>query len=190
VSNCGVTSALAAVVASTGTKVIELVNALEINWALPYAVPNDRTVADIICKTEQQSGADTDAKRYSYDPLRIHQSSIIAKGWGKGNCFYLGVDKGTPGSHRFQCRDMGELAASSNLQLAFQYHLTNAGKTYKQGAHDAADTQIVNQIAKTLSCELKINTYTSSTSSAVNWYTATFTTNVDGNAQTSKSGKW
>lgn len=189
-SNCGITSAVDAVVASTGTKVLELVNALELNWALPYAVPNDRTFAKITCKTEQQSGADTDAKRYSHDPLRIHQSSIIAKGWGTGHCFYLGVDKAAAGDHIFECRDMGKLAASSNLQLAFQYHLTNAGKTYKQGGKDAADTQIVVQIAKTLSCKLEINTYTGATSSAVNWYTSTFTTNVDGNAQTSKSGQW
>jgi hypothetical protein len=39
-------------VTSDGTKVIPLVNALEINWALPYEIPNDRTQADIICKTE------------------------------------------------------------------------------------------------------------------------------------------
>jgi hypothetical protein len=53
VSNCGITSGTALLaVTSDGTKVIPLVNALEINWALPYEIPNDRTQADIICKTE------------------------------------------------------------------------------------------------------------------------------------------
>jgi len=53
--------------------------------------------------------------------LGIHQSSMIAAGWGTGNCFYLGVngDYQTPGQHRFQCRDIGALAANANLQLAF-----------------------------------------------------------------------
>jgi hypothetical protein len=125
VSNCGVTSVLDATVASTEAKVLDLVNAIEINWALPYDIPNDRTFADIVCKTEQMAGADTDAKRFTYDPLRIHQSSMIAKGWGTGNCFYLGTVVAAPGDHRFQCRDLGKLAKSSNLQLAFQYSISN-----------------------------------------------------------------
>jgi hypothetical protein len=102
-SNCAVSTAIdAALVTGTEAKILPLVNALEINWALPYAVPNDRTTADIVCKTEQRPTANTDAKKFSYDPLRIHQSAMIAKGWGAGNCFYLGVDLATPGSHRFQ----------------------------------------------------------------------------------------
>lgn len=40
VSNCGITSVLDATpVASTGTKVLPLVNAIEIKWALPYEIP-------------------------------------------------------------------------------------------------------------------------------------------------------
>ena len=60
VSNCGVTSAFAAHVASTGTKVLELNNAVEITWTLPYDIPNDRTTADIICKTEVVAGGADD----------------------------------------------------------------------------------------------------------------------------------
>jgi len=166
-------------------------NAIEINWALPYAIPNDRTWADIVCKTEQLAGANDNAKKFSYDPLRIHQSSMMAKGWGTGNCFYLGVALATPGSHVFQCRDIGALAKSANLQLAFQYSISNTGKAYAQGNANVATAQIVQLVAKTLSCELKINTQGATDKvSDVNWYQATFTTNIDGNTQTSKSGQW
>lgn len=96
-SNCGITSTFAQNVAATETQVLDLVNAIEINWALPYAIPNDRTWADIVCKTEQLTGADDDAKKFSHDPLRIHQSSMIAKGWGTGNCFYMGALLAAPG---------------------------------------------------------------------------------------------
>jgi hypothetical protein len=103
-SNCGllgpnavspaVAHTLDAVVASSSGTVLELVNAIEINWALPYGIPNDRTQADITCKTEQNTAANAaDAdNHWLNDPLRIHQSSMIAKGFGAGNCFYLGVD--------------------------------------------------------------------------------------------------
>jgi hypothetical protein len=101
VSNCGLGTDVDAHPTSTGTKVLSLVNAIEVNWALPYDIPNDRTVADIVCKTEQKSGSNNDATKYSYDPLRVHQSSMMAKGWGTGNCFYLGAVAATPGAHRF-----------------------------------------------------------------------------------------
>jgi hypothetical protein len=118
ISNCGLAAntAVTAFPASTLTNaILPLTNALEINWALPYDIPNDRTQADIICKTEQATGGNNAATHYEKDPLVIHQSSMIAKGWGTGNCFYLGAVLATPGSHRFQCTNMGKLAKSANL---------------------------------------------------------------------------
>jgi hypothetical protein len=141
----------AAVLGSEGTKVLDLVNAIEINWALPYAIPNDRTQADIVCKTEQNTAANAAnaADHYTNDPLRIHQSSMITAGWGTGNCFYLGVHGGfaAPGDHRFQCRDIGALASGANLQLAFQYSISNVGKTMVMDVASTTTNNHVNIIA-------------------------------------------
>jgi len=192
-SNCGIGTGISpanGAVTSDAAKILELNNAVEITWTLPYAIPNDRTFADIVCKTEVVSGGADGPAKYANDPLKIHQSSMIAKGWGTGNCFYLGALGTANGDHRFQCRDMGTLAKSSALQLSFQFALTNAGKTYTQGTAADATKQIVITKANTLTCELKIFTYTSAKSSAVNWYQSAWTTNIDGNTQTSASGKW
>lgn len=54
-SNCGQATgqAYTAVVASTAyDKVLDLTNSIEIKWVLPYKIPNDRTEAEIICKTD------------------------------------------------------------------------------------------------------------------------------------------
>lgn len=107
---------------------------------------------------------------------------MMTKGFGTGNCFYLGALASSPGNHKFQCRNMGKLAKSASLQLAFQFSITNSGKTFTWGNHDVADTNFVKSTAKTLSCELKINTYASESTSTVNWYQATWTAAVDGNA--------
>ena len=191
-SNCGITSAFNAnPVVSGATKILDVTNSIEVTWALPYDIPNDRTQADIVCKTEQKSGASGALQEYTYDPLVIHQSSIMAKGWGVGNCFYMGAGGlGTGGQHLFQCRDIGKLAKSSSLQLAFQFHITNEGKGYAKGVHATATNNIVTLVALTLSCELKIGTYSAAKTSAKNWYTSMFTTNIDGNTQTSVFGRW
>lgn len=91
-SNCGFTSAVAATYAGVASgNSMPLVNAIELTWTLPYGIPADRTEAMVICSTEQ-AATGSDADTYlSNDPLRVHQSSMIAKGWGAGNCFYLGV---------------------------------------------------------------------------------------------------
>lgn len=115
---------------------------------------------------------------------------MMTKGFGTGNCFYLGALATAQGDHRFQCRDTGKLAKGAVLQLSFQFAIGNIGKSYLQGNAVDAPKQIVNTKAKTLACELKLNTYTSATSSAVTWYQATWTGNVDGNTQTSKNGQW
>jgi hypothetical protein len=68
---------------------------------------------------------------------------MIAKGWGVGNCFYLGVALAGPGKHRFQCRNMGALAKSASLQLAFQFSLSNTGKALALGDQGTATNNIV-----------------------------------------------
>jgi hypothetical protein len=45
-------------------------------------------------------------------------------------------------------------------------------------------------LAKTLTCELKICTYTSATSSAVEWYKSSEVLNIDGNTESNDNGKW
>lgn len=48
----------------------------------------------------------------------------------------------------------------------------------------------VNAVATSLTCTLNIGTYSASKTSGTNWYTAAFTTKVDGSTQTSAFGKW
>lgn len=115
---------------------------------------------------------------------------MIAKGFGTGNCFYLGVAIASPGQHRFHCRDVGALAKSASLQLAFQYTISSAGKTLALGVINDATKNVVQLKSLTLQCELKIYTFTSTTSSAVLWYQSKFTGNVDGNTQSNANGKW
>lgn len=117
---------------------------------------------------------------------------MIAKGWGSGNCFYMGVngDFQTPGQHKFQCRDIGALAKSANLQLAFQYSISNIGKTCVLGDENTAENNLVKTIAKKLECTLSIGTYSAAKTSGTNWYTAKFETKIDGDGQTSKFGQW
>lgn len=119
-SNCGVTSAVdSAVNVGDPAVVMDLVNALELTWTLPYEVPNDRTEAVIVCKTQQAaggSGAGAGASNHwTKDPLRILSSSVMTKGWGTGNCFYQGVLVGTPGQHTILCANTGKLAKSASL---------------------------------------------------------------------------
>jgi hypothetical protein len=192
-SNCGVTSDFKVKqIAGAKTNVLPLMNALEINWALPYEIPSDRTQADIVCKTEITTGGGNAKAKYNNDPLKIMQSSMITKGFGTANCFYMGAQAAADnGEHLFRCLNTGKLAKSANLQLAFQFHITNAGKTFPLG--DATTTPTNNRVnlkALTLSCELKINTWGSATTSTVLWYQSKFTTQIDGNTQASKSGHW
>lgn len=70
---------------------------------------------------------------------------------------------------------MGKLAKSSNLQLAFQYTLTNVGKSYTKGDLSVATNNQVKLVAKTLTCELKISTWATATTSTNLWYQSKFT---------------
>jgi hypothetical protein len=40
---------------------------------------------------------------------------MMTKGWGKGNCFYEGVDVAAGANHIFRCRGMGGLASGAPL---------------------------------------------------------------------------
>jgi hypothetical protein len=51
-TNCGLTSAVTAILAGDATEVVDVVNAIEVKWTLPYAIPNDRTFVEVLCKTE------------------------------------------------------------------------------------------------------------------------------------------
>jgi len=120
--------------------------------------------------------------------MRVHQSSIMAQGWGTGNCFYLGVEAdGTDtarGKHRFQCQNVGALAKSANLQLAFQFTISQVGKGLDLSG-TAATSGIVTGVSTSVICELKINTHktaATATTAAVSselWYQAKVTVPVD-----------
>lgn len=175
----------------TGSAATEmlLVNSLEAEWTLPYAIPGDRTEATITCHIPE---ADVTAKtKVDKDPLKIYQSSMMTKGWGTGNCFYLGALAAAANKHRFVCRNIGKdgLSSGAKLSLAFQFAITNVDKAYTGGAAAGTNNYVV-QKAKTMACELSINTYKSSTVSDVNWYTSTLTMQVDGDSEASQSGRW
>jgi hypothetical protein len=51
-SNCGVSTAVNAIVDATKTNIIETINSIEITWTLPYGIPDDRTEAEIVCLTD------------------------------------------------------------------------------------------------------------------------------------------
>jgi len=134
------------------------------------------------------SGTSDDTKRLINDPMRVHQSSIMAQGWGTGNCFYLGVEAdGTDtarGKHRFQCQNVGALAKSANLQLAFQFTISQVGKGMDLGGTTATHG-VVTGVATSVICELKISTHktaATATTAAVSselWYQAKVTVPVD-----------
>lgn len=55
---------------------------------------------------------------------------MIAKGFGTGNCFYLGKHATSSWmNHRFRCTNVDALAKPT-VQLAFQFHVTNEGKAF------------------------------------------------------------
>ena len=167
---------------------MDLTNALEMTWTLPYEIPNDRTEAVITCETQQKPAANNPATKYSHDPLRIYQSSVMTKGWGTGNCFYQGVLVAAPGKHVFLCRNTGKLAKAASLQLAFQFTLSSEGKAFVEGAINVATNNVVNLVAKTLTCQLKISTYATATTSTVEWYKSSEVINIDGANEANLNG--
>jgi len=193
-SNCALAKGLVKELAETdftGSAATEmlLVNSLEAEWTLPYAIPGDRTEATITCHIpEVDTYAKSDVKK---DPLKIYQSSMMTKGWGTGNCFYLGALAAASNKHRFVCKNIGKdgLSSGAKLALAFQFAITNEGKAYTGGAAAGTNNYVV-QKAKTMACALSINTYKDSSTSDVNWYESTLTMQVDGDNEPSQSGRW
>jgi len=62
-----------------------MVNALELSWNMPYAIPSDKTQCSLTCKTN-------DAKLVN--DWSMYASSIVTN-VGVGNCYYtntIGVD--------------------------------------------------------------------------------------------------
>lgn len=91
--------------------------------------------------------------------------------------------------HVFQCRNMGAIASGSKMSLAFQFAITNTGKSFKTGATGATNNYVVQKVTS-LACELSIDTYKSAGTSSTNWYLSTLTMSVDGNGESSRSGRW
>lgn len=68
----------------------------------------------------------------------------MAKGFGKGNCFYLGVVfDDAAGKHRFRCTDTGALAKGATPTISFQYTIGNVGKTYTLGNAGSTNNIVV-----------------------------------------------
>lgn len=62
-----------------------------------------------------------DAWYWANDPLHVFQNSVMFKGFGTGNCWYMGRDAAalSDNKHIFRCNDMGEIAANTEMTLSF-----------------------------------------------------------------------
>lgn len=87
----------------------EIINALELVWTLPYEIPDDRTEATISCRVDDDS----------VDYIKVYQSSVMADGFGKGNCWYDGAPAKAPYAHSFKCLNTGKLVKDSKLRVGF-----------------------------------------------------------------------
>jgi len=108
---------------------------------------------------------------------------------GTANCFYDGVlnTNAAVGQHNFKCTNIGAISSGTKLGMSFQFAINNQAKSITLGA---AATNSVQWAVTTLTCTLKVNTWSSDTSSAVEWVSQAFTTKVDGSGQTSKFGEF
>lgn len=122
VSNCAITNALNVdTLASDGVPML-VPNSIEVEWTIPYAIPDDRTQVDVECVVDGiVSTSLTSALRWSRDPMRIYSSSLITNGMGAGNCFYNGVLNADAnlGKHEFRCVNIGAVAAGGKLALGW-----------------------------------------------------------------------
>ena len=127
-------------------------------------------------------GTSSNVNFYQNDPLTIYQQSVMATGFGAGNCWYYGrsMDATENNVHRFLCKNVGELASGSKLSLSFQFVISNIGKDMLNG--------YVSPLVDTMTCQLKANTFTISTSSETLWYEKIVTVNVDGGSQSKYRG--
>jgi hypothetical protein len=193
VSNCGLTSAATATPASvaddTAGVVQDVMNSIEIGWTVPFAIPNDRTEAYVVCAVNGIVAATTVTTRFNNDPMKILSSSFMAKNMGTANCYYDGVlnTDAEAGNHQFRCVNIGAITSGTELKIAFQFSINNQDKSIAMGA---TGTNSVTTVHTSLTCTLKVNTWTSDTASSTEWLSQAYTTVVDGVGQTSKFGEW
>lgn len=127
VSNCAITSATSVDTMTSaddsGASLSVLVpNSIEVEWTIPYAIPDDRTQVDVECSVDGIDATTPDAAtRWTRDPLKIYSSSLITNGMGSGNCFYNGVfnTDAQLGKHEFRCVNIGAVAAGGKLALGW-----------------------------------------------------------------------
>jgi hypothetical protein len=145
-SNCAVIS--------TTTYPTEIINALELTWKIPYEIPDDKTEATVTCQMDQ-----TDVNY-----LTVYQSSVMASGFGSGNCWYNGAPTATPFAHVFSCTKVGKIAAGSDNAFSFQFSISNAGKVFDFDATGSASGLVVPKVKK-MTCTLDVKTWSSAASS-------------------------
>jgi hypothetical protein len=120
-SNCAVSSAVnAAAITSDGVTQLTP-NSIEVEWTIPYAIPDDRTEVNVVCAVNGIAAADSTISRWTNDPMKIYSSSLITNGMGSGNCFYNGVfnTDAQLGKHEFRCVNIGAVAAGGKLALGW-----------------------------------------------------------------------
>lgn len=188
-SNCGVTSATtdATLVSNANTALV--VNSIEMEWNIPFAIPNDRTEASMICALDNLVAPTTVPTRWGNDPMMIYSSSFVANNMGSANCFYDGVlnTDAAVGQHNFKCTNIGAITSGTKLGMSFQFAINNQAKTI---AMDNVATNSVQWVITQMTCTLKVNTWSSDSSSAVEWVSQAYTTKIDGSGQTSKFGEF
>jgi enamine deaminase RidA (YjgF/YER057c/UK114 family) len=143
----------------------------------------------MICALDNLVAPNDVPSRWANDPMMIFSSSVVSNNMGTANCFYNGVlnSNAAVGQHRFSCVNIGAIATGTKLGLAFQFSLNNAAKSI-----DISDVALnsVQTAVTTLTCTLKVNTWTTDSSSTVEWVSQAYTTKVDGSGQTSKFGEY
>lgn len=101
-----------------------MVNAIEIDYTIPYAIPDDRTEATIVCKD------DDTAKNH----MTVYGSSVSSNKWGKsGSCWYFGY-QASPFTHTLLCNGLGKVDKDSHGKIAFQFAIDNIDKALSFGA--------------------------------------------------------
>jgi hypothetical protein len=188
-SNCGITSATTVdtLVSSANTGLV--VNSIEMEWNIPFAIPNDRTEASMICALDNLVAPTTVPTRWTNDPMMIYSSSFVSNNMGTANCFYDGVlnTNAAVGQHNFKCTNIGAITSGTKLGMSFQFAINNQAKTIAMGN---VATNSVQWVITQMTCTLKVNTWSSDTSSAVEWVSQAYSTKIDGNGQTSKFGEF
>jgi len=188
-SNCGISSATNVDTVVSNGKVGLVVNSIEMEWNIPFAIPNDRTEASMICALDNLVAPTTVPTRLGNDPMMIYSSSFVANNMGSANCFYDGVlnTDAAVGQHNFKCTNIGAITSGTKLGMSFQFAINNQAKTIDMSN---VNTNSVQWVVTQMTCTLKVNTWSSDSSSAGEWVSQAYSTRIDGNGQTSKFGEW